>query len=421
MLLRLLARQPALPAQLLDQRVVARELAQLAVAQQVGAAVADVHDRDLVVGDQRAGRASSPSRCGSSPRCASSKIRRLASRDARELLLRAAVVRALPRRPRPRSATRPRRPGRRPCRRRPRRPARARDRSPRWRGADARYRCARPPRRPSASAVDLLEPELGVADADPVARPQHLLGAERACRSRRCRWSSPCPRCRRRPPARTAARGGRTRTCPRSGCRRAGERPIVDAAARARTPRRSQARRRPRPPAARVRPRVVRAALGSRRLIGRRPPEVPQRAARHPQQEQVEHRDEGELSRTATGSDIWSSVAQSTSNRMLEVPTDDLVAGRELALAVTRRPLTATPLVDSRSTTYQSAPRCGARSAGARRWGRRARSRCAGCGPPPLAAGRSRRSCRPRDQQRAGRRLLGAPAPRPPGAPCAAE
>ena len=56
MLLRLLAREPALAAQLLDQRVVAGQLAQLAVAHQVRAAVADVHDRHLVVGDQRAGQ-----------------------------------------------------------------------------------------------------------------------------------------------------------------------------------------------------------------------------------------------------------------------------------------------------------------------------------------------------------------------------
>ena len=54
MLLRLLGREPALAAQLLDERVVARQLAQLAVAKQVGAAVADVHDRDLVaVHEQR--------------------------------------------------------------------------------------------------------------------------------------------------------------------------------------------------------------------------------------------------------------------------------------------------------------------------------------------------------------------------------
>ena len=50
-LLGLLARQLALPAQLLDERVVARELAQLAVAEQVGAAVADVDDADLVARD----------------------------------------------------------------------------------------------------------------------------------------------------------------------------------------------------------------------------------------------------------------------------------------------------------------------------------------------------------------------------------
>ena len=50
-------------------------------------------------------------------------------------------------------------------------------------------------------------------------------------------------------------------------------------------------------------------------------------------------------------------MPQSTSKRRREVPSDDLVAGGS-ALDVTCRPLTAMPLVDSRSTTYQSAPRC---------------------------------------------------------------
>src|SRR5262249_2560066 len=47
--LRLLLGQPALPAQLFDQRVVLGETLELAVAQHVGAAVADVTERDLVV------------------------------------------------------------------------------------------------------------------------------------------------------------------------------------------------------------------------------------------------------------------------------------------------------------------------------------------------------------------------------------
>ena len=46
-------RELALAAQLLDERVVARQLAQLAVAEQVGAAVADVDDADLVVVDEQ--------------------------------------------------------------------------------------------------------------------------------------------------------------------------------------------------------------------------------------------------------------------------------------------------------------------------------------------------------------------------------
>ena len=46
-------REPALAAQLLDERMVARQLAQLAVAEQVCAAVADVHDRHLVPVDEQ--------------------------------------------------------------------------------------------------------------------------------------------------------------------------------------------------------------------------------------------------------------------------------------------------------------------------------------------------------------------------------
>ena len=51
MLLRLLGRQPALAAQLLDQRMVAGQLPQLSVPEDVRPAVTDMDDRDLVTVD----------------------------------------------------------------------------------------------------------------------------------------------------------------------------------------------------------------------------------------------------------------------------------------------------------------------------------------------------------------------------------
>ena len=56
MLLGLLVGEPALAAQLLDQGVVLGQPLQLAVAEDVGAAVADVAERDLVVPEQRRGQ-----------------------------------------------------------------------------------------------------------------------------------------------------------------------------------------------------------------------------------------------------------------------------------------------------------------------------------------------------------------------------
>ena len=146
-LLGLLLGEPALAAELLDQRVVLGQPLELAVAEEVGAAVADVAERDLVVADHRRGQRRAH------PRARGVLLRR--ARGSRVLafwaissscpsagLLGASDVRAR-RRPR-RSARRPRRPGRRPCRRRPRTPARGRSRSPRWRCAGGRCRSCAP-------------------------------------------------------------------------------------------------------------------------------------------------------------------------------------------------------------------------------------------------------------------------------------
>ena len=95
MLLGLLGRQLALAAQLLDQRVVARQLAQLAVAEEVRAAVADVHDADLVARDQRAGerRAHAAAARVLARELEDAAVRLV--REPRELLLRAAVAELL--------------------------------------------------------------------------------------------------------------------------------------------------------------------------------------------------------------------------------------------------------------------------------------------------------------------------------------
>ena len=117
----LLVGDPALAAQLLDQRVVGSQHAQLAVAPQVGAAVADVGERDLVALDDRGGqRRPHPGTArvvlgeavdalvGGLGDRAQVRLRGLARRGRR--------ARTTP----PRSAMRPRPPGRRPSRRRPR-------------------------------------------------------------------------------------------------------------------------------------------------------------------------------------------------------------------------------------------------------------------------------------------------------------
>ena len=113
----------------LDQRVVLGQPLQLAVAQAVGAAVADVRDRR-----RRARPRSAAVSVVPIPACSASAARQLV--DARVGLLdaaRRAPLRRSPRRPAGRlegldrrCARRPRRPARRPCRRRPRTAARAR-------------------------------------------------------------------------------------------------------------------------------------------------------------------------------------------------------------------------------------------------------------------------------------------------------
>ena len=88
-------REPALAAQLLDQRMVAGQLAQLAVAKHVRAAVADMDDRNLVVVHEQPGeRRTHAAATGVLLREIEDAAVGL-GRHARELLLRAAVVRAL--------------------------------------------------------------------------------------------------------------------------------------------------------------------------------------------------------------------------------------------------------------------------------------------------------------------------------------
>ena len=115
-----------------DERVVVGQLLELAVADAVGARVADMADRDAVVLDERGGHRRAHARAAASSLAAARRpggsppgsARRRAPRRRRPR-------RASSRAPRPRSARRSRRPGRRPCRRRPRRAAARRRRRPR--------------------------------------------------------------------------------------------------------------------------------------------------------------------------------------------------------------------------------------------------------------------------------------------------
>ena len=126
------------------------------------------------------------------------------------------------------------------------------------------------------------------------------LRARPACRSDRCRWSSSCPRGNRAHRDRRPGRAGPTRSCRRSGSRLPPARPIVMPGPDRRTlPARSppprsartsadgRARRHARRPDDRVPLRVGPSGPGGARSL--------QRAARNPQQEQVEDRQESEL------------------------------------------------------------------------------------------------------------------------------
>ena len=121
----LLVGQPPLAAELLDQRVVRGQQAQLAVAPQVGAAVADVREGDLVALDDRRGERGAHARAAGVVLGEAVDALVGALGDRPQVGLRGLVRRARrARTTRRRSATRPRRPGRRPSRRRPRTAAR---------------------------------------------------------------------------------------------------------------------------------------------------------------------------------------------------------------------------------------------------------------------------------------------------------
>ena len=212
----LIAGQLPLTAQLLDQRVVVGDLLELALAEDVGAAVADVAEADLVAVHERRGQRRPHPRARRVPL---GEVEDLAvgllGGPPQQLLRGARRPRRPARTPRPPSARRPRRPARRPSRRRPRTAAPARSTSPRWPRAGARCRSAGPTSRdPQHQPVSRRRGS--ARSAAPCrrsgSRPCRRAAPRRAARRRsgRCRWSSPCPR-----------RGRRCRGCGRgSGCRR---------------------------------------------------------------------------------------------------------------------------------------------------------------------------------------------------------
>ena len=135
--LRLLGRELAAAHELGDERVVVGQLLELAVADAVGARVADVAERDVPVARRRA----RPSSSCPSPTVAASSSERSKTRAVRLLdqrrrrAPRRARRRSPPRARPPRAATRSRRPARRPSRPRSRRAAARRRRRPRSGGA----------------------------------------------------------------------------------------------------------------------------------------------------------------------------------------------------------------------------------------------------------------------------------------------
>ena len=181
MLGRLLLGQLPLPDELVDERVVLGQARQLAVAEQIRAAVADVGDRHLGVIEVR-GREGRPHPLATVLGARAIVDPVVGLPDAiGESLLRACRSRAAPaRRSRSRSARRPRRPARHPSRRRRRTPARARRRCPRCPGAGVRCRSCRWSRRLGASSLHVRE--LGIADPDPVPGVQRLRAVRAALR-----------------------------------------------------------------------------------------------------------------------------------------------------------------------------------------------------------------------------------------------
>ena len=114
-----------------------------------------------------------------------------------------------------------------------------------------------------------LEPQVGLADADDVARARAGARASGGCRSRTCRSSSRCPRPRRRRGAARSARGGPRRTRPRAAGRRS-SRAAADRERRASRARTRRPRRAPGSRATTSRPELARRRLRRRAL--RRPP-----------------------------------------------------------------------------------------------------------------------------------------------------
>ena len=319
-----------------------------------------------------------------------------------------------------RAATRPRRPARRPCRRRPRTAASARSRRPRWR---ARWRPVSV--RSACSATRSISRvhvgELAVADPHAVAGcsgcgPVEQLLVEVGAVGR----AEVLEHDRRRPGARSA-RGARRRTDPRAGSR-PGRR------GRARRPRR---RRTPSPgvcPGARSttsrgssrRPARALAAGGvdagrlggapaaacRRRGLRGRAPQVLQRAARDPQQEQVEHGQEAELQRDRDRVEPCITRPRSGTST---VPSSTRSPRSSGCGAVDRAAVDAHAVGRAEvGDRPAAAGRARSRRGGARRWRRRARCRSRGCGRSTRRRGATACACPRRPRWRGARGAGGA-------------
>src|SRR4029079_14448590 len=95
LLLRLFRRQPALAAQLLDERMVASQLPQLSVPEDVRPAVTDMDDRDLVTVAEQPGEGCPHAAAGGVLLGEVEDPPVRLGRHARKLLFRRALVRAL--------------------------------------------------------------------------------------------------------------------------------------------------------------------------------------------------------------------------------------------------------------------------------------------------------------------------------------